>query len=49
LLLQGLGDLTSGHATDPNSGPLIALLALAVVGATRPPITGQHLTEVVSS
>ena len=34
LLFQGLGDLTSGQATDPNSGPLIVLLALAVVGAT---------------
>jgi hypothetical protein len=33
LLFQGLGDLTSGQATDPNSGPLIVLLALAVVGA----------------
>lgn len=31
--IQGLGDLTSGHATDPNTGPLIVLLALAVVGA----------------
>jgi len=33
LLFQGLGDLTSGQATDPNSGPLIVLLAFAVVGA----------------
>jgi hypothetical protein len=32
-LFQGLGDLTSGQATDPNSGPLLVLLALAVVGA----------------
>ena len=36
ILFQGLGDPTSGHATDPNSGPLIVLLALAVVGATHP-------------
>jgi hypothetical protein len=35
-LFQGLGDLTSGQSTDPNSGPLVALLALAVIGATRP-------------
>ena len=35
LLFQGLGDLTSGQATDPNSGPLIVLLAVAVVGATN--------------
>lgn len=33
LLFQGLGDLTSGQSTDVNSGPLIVLLALAVVGA----------------
>lgn len=33
LLFQGFGDLTSGQSTDPNSGPLIVLLALAVVGA----------------
>ena len=33
LLFQGLGDLTSGLSTDPNSGPLIVLLALAVLGA----------------
>jgi hypothetical protein len=33
LLIQGLGDLTSGNATDPNAGPLIVLLALAVIGA----------------
>jgi hypothetical protein len=33
LLFQGLGDLTSGQATDPNTGPLIVLLGLAVVGA----------------
>lgn len=32
-LFQGLGDVTSGRATDPNSGPLIVLLALAVAGA----------------
>jgi hypothetical protein len=32
-LVQGLGDLTTGQATDPNSGPLILLLSLAVLGA----------------
>jgi hypothetical protein len=40
-LFQGLGDLTSGQATDPNSGPLIVLLALAVVGAYSRE-TGEH-------
>jgi hypothetical protein len=33
LLFQGLGDLTSGQSTDPNIGPLMVLLALAVIGA----------------
>ncbi|MHB8518794.1 MAG: hypothetical protein ACYDBN_10740 [Acidimicrobiales bacterium] len=42
LLFQGLGDLTSGQATDPNSGPLIALLALAVAGAAYPRDVSQH-------
>jgi hypothetical protein len=35
LVFQGLGDLTSGQATDPNSGPLIVLLAVAVASATQ--------------
>lgn len=33
LLFQGLGNFTSGLSTDPNSGPLMVLLAVAVVGA----------------
>lgn len=41
LVFQGLGDLTSGHATDPNAGPLVILLAFAVVGATRPRESSQ--------
>lgn len=46
-LVQGLGDLTSGNATDPNSGPLIVLLAFAVLGATaqgeyRPLVRGEE-------
>jgi hypothetical protein len=32
-LVQGFGDLFSGQSTDPNSGPLIVLLGLAVIGA----------------
>ncbi|MDE3008579.1 MAG: hypothetical protein KGI14_06080 [Acidobacteriota bacterium] len=35
LVFQGLGDVTSGLSTDPNTGPLILVLALAAVGATR--------------
>lgn len=37
LLLQGLGDLTTGSATDPNTGPLMLLLGLAVLGAQSAP------------
>ncbi len=33
LLVEGLGDLTSGQSTDPNTGPLIVLLAVAAIGA----------------
>jgi hypothetical protein len=32
-LTQSFGSLTSGQATDPNSGPVLALMALAVVAA----------------
>jgi hypothetical protein len=42
LLVQGLGDLTSGQATDPNSGPLILLLGVAVAGAIRPDQAGEQ-------
>jgi hypothetical protein len=37
LLVQGLGDLTSGQATDPNAGPLIVVLALAAASAAPRP------------
>jgi copper(I)-binding protein len=30
---QGLGNLGSGQSTDPNSGPLLVLLAVALIGA----------------
>ena len=33
LVVQGLGDLTTGRATDPNSGPLLVLLGLAAYSA----------------
>jgi hypothetical protein len=32
-LVQGLGDLTTGQATDPNAGPLLILMGLAAYGA----------------
>ncbi|NNN02831.1 MAG: hypothetical protein HKL87_02390, partial [Acidimicrobiaceae bacterium] len=35
VLFQGAGDLTSGRATDPNSGPLYLLFALALWSVAR--------------
>jgi hypothetical protein len=34
---EGLGGLTTGQATDPNTGPLLVLLAVAAVTATSEP------------
>jgi hypothetical protein len=39
---QDLGQLYSGQATDPNTGPLIALMAVALFGLRQP----RALTEV---
>ena len=36
LLGQSLGELTTGQSTDPNSGPLLIVMALALVRAGRP-------------
>jgi hypothetical protein len=46
LVVQGLGDLTSGQATDPNTGPLIVLLALAVLGTRVAHQTNRPSTHV---
>jgi hypothetical protein len=35
---QDLGQLYSGQATDPNAAPLIALMAIAILGSCRAPI-----------
>jgi hypothetical protein len=35
-LAQGLGGVLTGMSTDPNSGPLLALLALSFWPASRP-------------
>jgi hypothetical protein len=43
VVVQGLGDLTSGQATDPNTGPLIVVLALAVLGARSTPEAAAQL------
>ena len=54
LLFQGLGDLTSGQSTDPNTGPLIVILAFAVAGSThsretaRPPVTFAERSALVA-
>ena len=48
LLFQGLGDFNSGQATDPNSGPLIVLLAVAAWGATRSPATDRGASSKAS-
>ena len=45
LLGQGMGDLKTTQATDPNAGPLFILLALTLMprrGAQPRPQTGPH-------
>lgn len=45
---QGMGDLTSGSATDPNAGLLLALLGLAVLGtatSTRQPASTASVVD----
>jgi hypothetical protein len=44
---QGLGLLTSGSATDPNSGPLLALCGVALLGAGGPTPSGRTADEQV--
>jgi copper(I)-binding protein len=38
MLGQGFGNLFSGHATDPNTGPLLVLLALALLAVEPAPV-----------
>jgi hypothetical protein len=35
VVAQDFGQLDSGHATDPNTAPLVALLAIAILGGCR--------------
>ncbi len=49
LFFQGLGDLTSGQSTDPNSGPLVVLLAVAVLGASNPREIRRHPLDTLES
>jgi hypothetical protein len=46
VIVQGLGDLTSGQATDPNSGPLILLLAVAVLGTRTAALEDEPLSPI---
>src|SRR5262249_36132428 len=42
LVGQGFGDLFSGQATDPNTGPLLVALSLALLGTPVPaPVTDE--------
>jgi copper(I)-binding protein len=45
VLGQGFGDLLSGQATDPNSGPLLVVLALALLGAPLPVLAYDSADE----
>jgi hypothetical protein len=38
MFAQDLGQLYSGQATDPNTAPIIALLAIAILGTRRSPV-----------
>jgi hypothetical protein len=40
---QSLGGISTGMATDPNAGPLVALLALALLSATTPVVRPVRL------
>jgi hypothetical protein len=48
VLVEGLGDLTSGQSTDPNTGPLIVLLAVAALGAA-PRVRGLDAAPVLTT
>jgi hypothetical protein len=43
-IAEGLGGILTGSGTDPNTGPLLALLALAYWPATASPVTGPPVT-----
>jgi hypothetical protein len=45
LVGQDLGELTSGQSTDPNSGPLIIVMALALVRAA-PLVRRRRITDM---
>ena len=52
VLGQNIGELYSGQATDPNTGPLIVLMALALIGSSattrRPTRKGRNTVEARS-
>ena len=48
VLGQNIGNLYSGQATDPNTGPLVLILGLAVLGA-RPAFAGRRVQPGTNS
>jgi hypothetical protein len=50
VLGQNIGELYSGQATDPNTGPLIVLMAFALVGSSASPrAPAQHARTTVAA
>ena len=52
ILGQNIGQLYSGQATDPNTGPLIVLMAFALAGTTRSlalPTSTRSASEPIST
>jgi hypothetical protein len=49
VLFQGMGDLSSGQATDVNTGPLVVLLAVAVLSAAYPREIADERSEAFTS
>jgi len=45
---QAFGSLTSGQATDPNSGPVLALMAIAVMGTGTAPVSRRAVRRTGS-
>lgn len=43
---QALGGIATGTATDPNSGPLLALLAMALLGRTPVPLAQRRPARI---
>lgn len=46
---EGFGNLFNGQATDPNSGPLLVLLGVALLGVVPVPVTSDARRTVLAS